>query len=533
MNNHSKKIKISFFVIILLLMASIAGGSFAMKDSNFFTGKQVSQTIYYLNYKLSFAQANNKNLTAAVISIFDNASPTIENNNAKSIPVLLYHGIVPVRDRFSMTPETFKDQMFALKRAGYETITMEDFYDFSTGKKDLPDKSFLLTFDDGRKDSYLGADPLLRALGYNAVMFAVVSDSLQEKSKDSNYYLNKTELHAMINSGRWEIQSHGKQESHNDKINSGFVQINASGEKGNFLSNLMWLPDYNRLELLEEYEMRIADEFSVSKKIFQDTFGNPILAFSYPFGDYGQQSINHSSSTQAIHKQIGVSYKLAFRQIWANDNNYSYNYRNDDLLMAKRIEPATDWSGEKLISYLEEGSAKSLPFTDIFTKNNGWIKTWGELSLSGNALVLGSHASTTGSSTFLNGTYLWQNYVFKSEVKLMKGQVFSLVARYKNDKNYVICSFSNKSVRVEQFLNGERNILSELKSDFVFIGKNLEVGIGVYDDVVNCYLDGKIAMKGYNLDQELDHGGIGFKTWDPQVNNSELTVKKVFVEEIK
>ena len=107
------------------------------------------------------------------------------------------------------------------------------------------------------------------------------------------------------------------------------------------------------------------------------------------------------------------------------------------------------------------------------------------------------------------------------------------MARYQDGKNYMMCSFSDKSISAEQVLNGERKVLSELKGDFILIGKDRKTGIGVYGNTVNCYLDDKIAMKGYNSSQSLDRGGIGFKTWDPQVNNSELIVRNISVEEIK
>src|SRR5688572_19967034 len=84
-----------------------------------------------------------------------------ETGSWKGIPVLLYHGIVRKPDRFNMTMEVFKDQMFALKRAGYRTVTLHDFQSFMRGEMELPAKSFLLTFDDGRADSYEGAEPIL------------------------------------------------------------------------------------------------------------------------------------------------------------------------------------------------------------------------------------------------------------------------------------------------------------------------------------------------------------------------------------
>src|SRR3989339_479020 len=103
-----------------------------------------------------------------------------------SIPGLLYHGIIDKPDGANILLENFKDQMFALKKAGWQTISIEDFYAFTRGEKQVPDKSFLLTFDDGRKDSYYPVDPILKALDYNAVIFVISKYSL---GQSSNYYL--------------------------------------------------------------------------------------------------------------------------------------------------------------------------------------------------------------------------------------------------------------------------------------------------------------------------------------------------------
>lgn len=525
MDASLKKIKISFSVFILLLVVGMAGGSFAVKDSNFYIKERVSQTVSYLNYRSSFTYAtNNKNLTASVASIFNN-SLTVENNNniAKSVPVLLYHGIINDPDGANVLLENFKNQMFALKKAGWQTVSIEDFYAFMQGNKELPDKSFLLTFDDGRKDSYYPVDPILRALDYNAVMFAITKYSLEDKS--GNYYLSKKELQRMAKNGRWEIEAHTREGHDMQKISS-------DGELGHFYSNKLWLDSENRLETEEEFISRIKSDFTVAKNDIEQTLGTKVISFAFPFGDFGQNSINFPESENIIMRNISSIYDVSFYQVWAG-KGHRFNYLDKKTFLMKRIEVDSIWLGQDLLDNLEIGRDKLMPYKDNFSKDSGWQKDWGRMGVKDGSMIIGAHASTTGSAVFLDGAYLWRDYKFKANVNLTKGQTFSLIARYKDGKNYTTCSYSDKSIKIEQILNGERKILSELKGDFVFIGKNRKVGIEVYGDIVNCYLDDKIAIKGYDLDQELDYGGIGFKTWDPQINNSELIVKNVSVEEIK
>ena len=279
-------------------------------------------------------------------------------------------------------------------------------------------------------------------------------------------------------------------------------------------------------------------------------FGAKVISFAYPFGDFGQNSINFPEAKFAILDTIKSIYPMSFYEVWGDNLKTNYPQPNAEHLFIKRINVESEWKAENLLSVLENGAEnqdnhydlltilqnsreKILPYFDDFIKNKGWKKTWGNMNLEGGSLVIGAHSSTTGSMILLEGTYLWQDYVFNADVYLTKGQVFSLVARYKDEMNYAMCSFSDKSVKLEQVIDGERKILSEIKGDFVFAGKNRVVGVGVYGNTTNCYIDGKIAMKGYNLEQSLSQGGIGFKTWDMQTNNSELIIKEISVEEIK
>ena len=103
-------------------------------------------------YSLNDTKNNVTNNLANVSAIFgrNNFNETVSAGNqqselaAKSIPVLLYHGIIDKPDGANILLENFKDQMFALKKAGWQTITLDDFYAFMRGEKQMPDKSFLL-----------------------------------------------------------------------------------------------------------------------------------------------------------------------------------------------------------------------------------------------------------------------------------------------------------------------------------------------------------------------------------------------------
>lgn len=90
------------------------------------------------------------------------------------IPVLNYHQIND-RDKNALTlaSNQFAMQMDYLSTAGYHTITVAELADALEKGHALPEKPVLLTFDDGYRDNYDVAYPILKAYGMKAIIFPV------------------------------------------------------------------------------------------------------------------------------------------------------------------------------------------------------------------------------------------------------------------------------------------------------------------------------------------------------------------------
>ncbi len=92
--------------------------------------------------------------------------------NAGSVPVLMYHHITPSSGQITTSPENFDSQMAALAANGYTSLTADQFVGYLRGEK-VPEKSVLITFDDGYLDNWVYAHPVLQKHGMHAVMFLV------------------------------------------------------------------------------------------------------------------------------------------------------------------------------------------------------------------------------------------------------------------------------------------------------------------------------------------------------------------------
>ena len=93
------------------------------------------------------------------------------------IPVLMYHRIGTAHNnwesRYCITPEQFARHMHRLAEQGMHACSLADFFAWLRRKKELPDGSFLITFDDGFLGVYEFATPVLHELGWPATVFLV------------------------------------------------------------------------------------------------------------------------------------------------------------------------------------------------------------------------------------------------------------------------------------------------------------------------------------------------------------------------
>ncbi len=128
------------------------------------------------------------------------------------VPILMYHYVsVPpagsdvYRRDLSVSPELFRSHLQAMADAGYTTISMYDLVGHLNQGEPLPEKPVILTFDDGYRDNYENAFPLLAEFGMTG-MFFVVSDYMDEGNP---LYLSWDMAREMQAAGMF-IESHGR-----------------------------------------------------------------------------------------------------------------------------------------------------------------------------------------------------------------------------------------------------------------------------------------------------------------------------------
>ena len=69
----------------------------------------------------------------------------------------------------------FERQMQLLKESGYHTVTLDELHEWQTGRRELPGKPIVITFDDGDASVYDLALPILARYGFRATLFVVTA----------------------------------------------------------------------------------------------------------------------------------------------------------------------------------------------------------------------------------------------------------------------------------------------------------------------------------------------------------------------
>jgi len=95
------------------------------------------------------------------------------SDDAVRVSILGYHDFSETDEETEMKIQTskFRRQMEALQALGLKVVSMEDFQAWKRGEKSIPDKSVVITIDDGWKSVYDDAFPILREMGYPFTIF--------------------------------------------------------------------------------------------------------------------------------------------------------------------------------------------------------------------------------------------------------------------------------------------------------------------------------------------------------------------------
>ena len=200
------------------------------------------------------------------------------NRNA-SVIVLCYHRFEDIKSPMAMKPADFEAQMQAIKDAGFTVISMQDFLAWRRDEMEIPNKSALITIDDGYVSAYETGWPILKKFGYPFTMFVYV-----QYVGTGGKSVSWDQLAEMRDAGV-EIGCHSF--SHQNLRGHGALFSKQAAEEVKKMGYDAWL----RKEVVD------------SKKTIERQLGIKVATFAYPGGFY-------NDTVRAAVKEAG--YEAAF-----------------------------------------------------------------------------------------------------------------------------------------------------------------------------------------------------------------------------
>ncbi|WP_421381941.1 polysaccharide deacetylase family protein [Bacillus salacetis] len=218
----------------------------------------------------------------------------IDGDAADAIPILTYHRIISKNDieehhyidgkinSMIVYTQEFAKQMAYLHENGYKTLTMKELYAYLNEEIEIPDKSVVLTFDDGYKDNYEEAYPILKKYGFKATNFVVTGAITNKRyafSPGLSQYFSMKEMEKACDV--FDYQSHTySYHKRDDK-----KPLNEWGDHPAYLVS------------------KSQDEIYTDIKTSVHNLNGENLGFAYPYGEYTPDTIR-------VLKQLG--FKMAF-----------------------------------------------------------------------------------------------------------------------------------------------------------------------------------------------------------------------------
>ena len=194
--------------------------------------------------------------------------------------VLMYHSLDDGGSPISVTPSIFAQQMQTLHQRGLNVISLTQLVDGLTNGEPLPDRSVVLTFDDGFENVYQQAFPILQQYGFPATVFLVAG------------YCGKT--------NHWPSQPAGIPRLPIMTWEQIHEMDRAGIEFGAHTHN------HPRLDRVSGGELEL--EVVNAKRVLEDHLGHRVDHFSYPYGrsDAGSAELVSQTYRGACTTRLGT-----------------------------------------------------------------------------------------------------------------------------------------------------------------------------------------------------------------------------------
>lgn len=200
---------------------------------------------------------------------------------ANGVPILAYHNFDPsVAGSMTMSTARFEEQLKWIKDNGYTVIPLKDLVAYLQGKKSsLPEKSVVITADDGRKSVYQYMLPLVKKYDVPVTLFVYPSSI-----SNASYAMTWDQLRELQKTGLFDVQGH-----------------------------TYWHPNFKQEKKrlgTAEYQKLVDAQLIKSKKVIDEKLGTDINLLAWPYGIYDEY-LEHEANKDGYVMAFSIDGRLA------------------------------------------------------------------------------------------------------------------------------------------------------------------------------------------------------------------------------
>lgn len=375
----------------------------------------------------------------------------------KGFVALSYFGVGRTGTPKLIAKSLLNQQLKALYDQGYRTISQQDVLDYYKKGRPLPAKALFLSFEDGRNDSALFAEPLLEKYNDKATFLSYAS----KLGNGENKFTQAKDMLKMQKSGYWELGSNGYRLSY----------INVFDRTGQFAGQMTegqmknkskisyynhYLMDFIRDENMipsedrKQMEARVTKDYTLMKDVYTNKLG------FVP----GLYMIMHANSLQDGNNQLVTdvnekNIEALFSMHFAREGD-AFNSKDSNVYNLTRLQPQPYWSTNHLLMKLQKDTGQVMTFV-VGSKDRAsdWETITGAAEFDENQIVLTSPSGGSGLA-YLKGS---DNLGDMSLTAKLSGNVVgkqSLYVRYDKALDaYVRVVLADNEIAVEQKKPGQ------------------------------------------------------------------------------
>ncbi|WP_139992831.1 polysaccharide deacetylase family protein [Paenibacillus paridis] len=428
---------------------------------------------------------------------------------------LSYFGVARKGTTELIAKKRLDEQLKALYDHGYTTISQQDVLDYYQKGKPLPPKALFLSFEDGRNDSSLFAQPLLEKYNFKATILSYANKIGSKESK----FLQPKDMHKMMKTGYWELGSNGYRLTYINIFDKSGKLIGVKDEKEfkdrentsyytHYLMDFIRDEDHVPLENRKEMEARVNADYKSMKELYTSALGfvPPVYMIMHANHLYGGMN-------RLVENVNSENIKAIFGMHFNREGNM-LNGSDKDLYDLTRVQPASYWYTNHLLMKIRKDTGEQVTFvTGDKQRAANFESVTGAAEFDENRIALTSLPGGKG-LLLLKDSNAYQDVKLTAELGGHSVGNQSVYLRYDRKKDaFVRVSILDNEVLLEQKTAGgkvEQIFAVKLEEQAAERSKKLQVVLK--GDKASITVDDQLLVSDQQFNESIQSGQVGLES---------------------